>query len=211
VDGWVAFVHVEVGHMVALGAPVAHVVNDAAMQIDLGMSQDQVSGIRSGSSAEVRVRAVPGRAFKGKVEYAGPRADDMTKTYPVRVVLPNRSRELKSGMVAEVTVTTASFDDVVAIERDWVMERYGEPAVYVAVDSVAVMRKLELGRVIGDRVVVRSGLEPGDMLITLGLENLSENVRIDVKGGPGAPSAVTDVADTSADTDEEPTSGGDDR
>ncbi len=182
IDGTVAFVHAEQGHLVTVGTPVAHVVNDAVVKIELGLSEDQVSDVRPRRPAEVRVRAHPGESFAGRVEYVGRRADDMTRTYPVRVVVENSSRRLRSGMVAEVTISAKEFKDVIVIERDWVIERYGEPAVFVAADSLAVVRRLTLGKVVGDRVVVRSGLDEGDLMVTFGHDRLTEGAAIDIKG-----------------------------
>ncbi len=184
IDGQVAFVHVEKGELVGAGTPVAQVVNDRFVEIEVGLNEDQVVDVRSGQRAEIRVRALPGEIFAGKVEYVGPRADDRTKTYPVKVVVPNHKRRLRAGMVAGVTVATREFRDATVIERDWVVDRYGEPAVFVAADSTAVVRKITLGRVIGDRVVVTSGLEPGDLVVSVGHEQLTENTRIEIKNQP---------------------------
>ncbi len=185
IDGTVAFVYAEEGQFIAVGTPVAHVVNDDVVEIELGLSEDQVPDIRPRQAATVRVRALPGEMFGGKVEYVGRRADDMTKTYPVRVVLRNPGHRLRAGMVAEVTIDAKEFSDVVVIERDWVVERYGEPAVYVASGSLAVLKRLTLGKVIGNRVIVTSGLEEGDLMVTFGHDRLTEGTALEIKGAPG--------------------------
>lgn len=192
VDGWVAFVHAEKGHLIAAGTPVAHVVNDATMQLDLGLGENQVTGVRVGDRVTVRVRALPGRTFRGSVEYVGRRADDSSRTYPVRVKITNPDRVLRSGMVAEAVVITGRYDGAIAVERDWVIDRFGEPAVYVAEDSVAVVRQVALGEPIGDRVVVRSGLREGELLISVGLDLLSDGARIEIKNGLEPPSQPED-------------------
>ncbi len=181
IAGYVAFVHAEEGHFVAVGTPVARVVNDSRVQIEIGLNEDRVVDVRKGQPAEIRVRARPGQVFEGRVEYVGPRADDMTKTYPVRILLSNPGRKLRAGMVAEVTIAADELTNVIVIERDWVVDRYGEPAVFVAGDSLAQLSKVTLGRVIGDRVVVLSGLSEGDRVVTLGYDQLTDGARIDVK------------------------------
>jgi membrane fusion protein (multidrug efflux system) len=184
IAGVVAFVQAEVGHLIPIGAPVARVVNDSQVEVEFGLNEDQIVNVGPGRPAEIRVRAYPGLVFEGRVEYVGPRADDMTKTYPVRVLLANHDSKLRSGMVAEITVATAEMKDVIVIERDWVVDRYGEPVVFVAADSLAHIRKIALGSVVGDRVVVTSGLETGDLLVTLGYDQLSDGARIDIRSLP---------------------------
>ncbi|MBN2565427.1 MAG: efflux RND transporter periplasmic adaptor subunit [Candidatus Eisenbacteria bacterium] len=187
VGGWVAFVYAEEGHLVAAGTPVAHVINDSTMKLDLGLGEDQITGVRMGDPVAVRVRALPGKTFRGRVEYVGRRSEDVNRTYPIRVRLENGSRELRSGMVAEAIVTTGRFPDALVVERDWVVQRFGEPAVFVAADSLAVVRRVTLGKAVGDRVVVTSGLSEGDLLITAGLDLLSDQAEIELKNGPGHP------------------------
>jgi multidrug efflux pump subunit AcrA (membrane-fusion protein) len=187
------------GALAALGAAQRQLDNasvkapvDATMKLDLGLSEDQITGVHEGDPVSIQVRALPGRTFQGTVEYVGRRSEDVNRTYPVRVRLLNPGRELRSGMVAEATVTAGRFPDAVVVERDWVVDRFGEPAVYVAADSLAEVRRITLGKALGDRVVVTSGLSEGDLLITVGLDLLSDQARIDIKSGPAEAPAAED-------------------
>ncbi len=181
VSGRVAFVHVVEGQLVSAGVPVAHVVNDERLELDFGVSEDNVVEMRPGQKATVTAGALPGEEFPGRVEYVGPRADDMTKTYPVRVTFANRGRRLRSGMIAEATVVARELRDAILIEQDWLVTRFGEPAVFVAADSIAVLRKVELGETIGGEVVIRSGLEIGDKLISVGTTRVSDGAPVAIK------------------------------
>jgi multidrug efflux pump subunit AcrA (membrane-fusion protein) len=180
------------------------------MKLDLGLSEDQVTGVRVGDHVVVRVRAIPGETFSGSVEYVGRRADDLSRTYPVRVAVHNPGRVLRSGMVAEATVTTGRFTDAVIVERDWIIDRFGEPAVYVAADSVAVLRRVKLGRPISGSVVVTEGLNAGAALITVGLDLLSDGAPIEIKNGFTGSRGATDDA-TSGDAESPAMQAEDDR
>jgi len=190
VDGLVAFVFAEVGQLVAVGTPVAHVVNDAILEIDVGLGEDRVVHVRPGQAATVQVRALPEEVFEGRVEYVGPRSDDATRTYPVRVLMRNRDGLLRSGMVGEVEIAADLLEDVIVVDRDWVVDRYGEPALLVASDSRAEIRKVKLGRIVGDRVLVLSGLEPGDLVVTLGYDQVTDGALLEL----AAESDTTEVS-----------------
>ncbi|MCD4690432.1 efflux RND transporter periplasmic adaptor subunit, partial [bacterium] len=181
ISGRVAFIYVEEGQLVALGTPAAHVINDDWLEVDFGIGEDRVVDVRSGLKASIEVSSLPGEAFSGRVEFVGPRADDRTRTYPVRVALRNRGGRLRAGMVAEVTIAARELVDVILIERDWIIDRYGEPALFVAADSVAVSRKVELGVVIGGEVVVRAGLESGERIVSVGYTQVTDGASIDIK------------------------------
>ena len=182
ISGVVAFVYVDPGFLVAVGSPVAQVIDDSVVRIDIGLSQDQVADVRAGESADVRVRALPGRVFHGRIEYVGRRADDRTRTYPARVIVRNEDGALRGGMAAEVTVAAHEFSDVILIDRDWVIERFGEPAVFVVPDTIAVLRKVTLGQVVGDRVIVAQGLAPGERVVSVGSEQLTDGAPVEVAG-----------------------------
>jgi len=181
VSGRVAFIHAEEGQLIAMGVPVAHVVDDDVLEVDFGVSEDRVVELRAGLKATLIVRPYPGTEFTGRVDYVGRRADDMTKTYPVRVTLRNRGGKLRSGMVAEVTVSARELDDAIVIERDWIIDRYGEPAVFVVADSLAALRSITLGPVLGGQVVVETGLAAGDKIISVGYTQLSDGALIEIK------------------------------
>ncbi len=183
VSGRVAFIYAEEGQLVAMGTPVAHVINDDFLEVDFGVSEGRVVELRAGLKASLTVRPYPGEIFAGRVDYVGRRADDMTKTYPVRVTFENRGGRLRSGMVAEVTVSARELNDAIVIERDWIIDRYGEPAVFVAVDSLATLRRVTLGAVLGGQVVVESGLAAGDRIISVGYTQVSDGASIEIKSG----------------------------
>ncbi|MBD3368294.1 MAG: efflux RND transporter periplasmic adaptor subunit [Candidatus Eisenbacteria bacterium] len=194
IDGTVAFVQAEVGHLINVGSPVAHVVNTEVLEIEIGLTEEQAVAVRPGRTAAVTVRSLPGREFRGRIEYVGPRARDRSKTFPAGVVLRNPDGSLRAGMVAEVTIATETFRDAVVIVRDWVVDRYGEPAVFVVADSLAELRRVRLGDVLGDRVVVEEGLVPGDLLVVLGYDQLSENVPVSIRNDPEGGRAIAPAA-----------------
>jgi membrane fusion protein (multidrug efflux system) len=69
------------------------------------------------------------------------------------------------------------------------VEQLGEYFVYVVDNSKALQRKVILGTRINDKIVVKSGLQQGDSLVTDGVQKLRDSVAVRV-GPPKAPPAA---------------------
>lgn len=63
--------------------------------------------LRTGQQAVVRLEAIPGELFEGKVDYIGGRLDPKTRTVEVRVVLPNPGCRFRAGMFCLVSITSS--------------------------------------------------------------------------------------------------------
>jgi RND family efflux transporter MFP subunit len=109
----------------------------------------------------------------GSVRYVSPQADATTRTYEVRISLPNAPVEMRMG----ATVTgSVSLDrsDLVELPGSALFEQDGKPAVWV-VDSKAgtvSLKPVSVGRFTGDRIVLSGGLDKGDVVVTAGVQKL---------------------------------------
>ena len=69
------------------------------------------------------------------------------------------------------------------------VEQLGEFFVYLASGDRAIQRKVSMGQKIGDKIVIRSGLQEGDKVVTEGVQKLRDSSAIRV-GPPKAPAAT---------------------
>ncbi len=70
--------------------------------------EQDLSFIRSGQSAKVRINAYPDKNFGAKVTYVYPTLNPQTRTVPVRLELPNPGGLLKPAMYASVEISASS-------------------------------------------------------------------------------------------------------
>jgi HlyD family secretion protein len=87
------------------GQMVIQVVDLSELRIEVNISDTDVARIREGQKAEVRVDAVAGKVFTGKVTYIAPTATitGTVRTYAVRIVL-DAQEGLRAGMSARVSI-----------------------------------------------------------------------------------------------------------
>ena len=182
--------YVEVGELVAPGTRVARVVATAQVKITGGVPERYALDVRRGDSATVTLDVLPSRTFFGKIRFVGASVDPDNRTVPVELVLENPGGVLKPQMVANVLVARARLQDVIVVPQELVQRTENGYQVFVAGDRdgrpVAVARPVELGPSHENRVVIRSGLNDGDALITTGYRMVDDGslVRV-VEGGEG--------------------------
>jgi HlyD family secretion protein len=87
------------------------------MQVDSNVSESDIGNVATGQPATFRVDAYPERDFAGVVKQVrnAPINVQNVITYDVVVAFDNPKLELRPGMTATITITTARADDVLRI------------------------------------------------------------------------------------------------
>ena len=92
VDGVITAIDAEVGQVVQAGTPVVRVARTAEKDVVIGIPEDKVAGLRQAAEVTVRLWADAGQTIPGKIREIAPMADAATRTYTVKVALPERRR-----------------------------------------------------------------------------------------------------------------------
>jgi len=121
----------------------------------------------------------------GKILAIDRGVNDQTGTITVRVQFPNTNDELKDGMSCVLRVLNSQSGERLIIPYKAITEQMGEFFVFVSEDTIARQHKVKLGPRVGADVVVLSGIQAGDKVITDGLQRLRDKGKI-VLGNPNA-------------------------
>jgi membrane fusion protein (multidrug efflux system) len=167
-DGKVALEEVEIGKMVTPGENLLTLVDITKVKILVTISELDIAKLSVGSVVAVVIDSLPERHFPGKVETVGLKADDVTRTFPMEIVVLSEEENLLSGMVARVTITSKEPKEVIIIPKRAVRTVKGIMAAYVMNQGKVEQRRLYLGKEIGEQVIVEKGLVEGDTLIVSG-------------------------------------------
>ncbi|MDX1509663.1 MAG: efflux RND transporter periplasmic adaptor subunit, partial [Woeseiaceae bacterium] len=118
------------------------------------------------------------RVFKGRVTSVDTRLDPVSRSVQVRAILPNPDGDLKPGMFMTVDLQRDRGEVLVAPEQSIVPEGTAQ-YVFVVNDGIAEKRAVTLGRRIPGRVVITSGLEVGEEIITEGTGKVSDGAAVE--------------------------------
>jgi RND family efflux transporter MFP subunit len=164
-SGTIALRAVEAGHFVTPGQCLLTLVDLSGVTIVINVAERDIPKIVPASPASVSIDSLPGETFAGTIHTIARKADETSRSFPVEVWVDNSDRRILPGMIARVNVTSARPEPQLTIPNSAVASVHGETIVRVVIDGEPVMRAVDLGAVLGERVIVRSGLEEGQQVV----------------------------------------------
>lgn len=100
--------------------------------------------------------------------------DPQTGTLTVRISFENKDHLLRPGMNLTLNVKEGKGSNAMLIPARSVTEVMGELFVFVVNGNKAHQKKINQGKIIQDKLVVKSGLEEGDEVVVEGMARLKE-------------------------------------
>ncbi len=164
----------------AMGTPIAMIVNMDKVKVVIYITEKYLPRVNKGQGAEITVDAYPDKLFKGTVTTFRPVVDLMSRTTKAEITIPNPGHLLRPGMFARVNLVVAEKQGVVIVPIDAVLESQKENFVFVENGGKAEKRIVETGIREGERVEIKEGLEPGERLVVVGQEMLSDGMAVRV-------------------------------
>ena len=156
------------------------------MQIDklkaiVALSEQYYPQVYKGMKVAVMADVYPDKVFEGEVNIVYPAINANTHTFNVEVLVPNGKEILRPGMFARTEFNMGNrsslvVPDVAVQKQMGVNDRY----VYVIKDGVAERKVVSLGRQVGDKVEVLSGLSEGDEVAITSLSKLKDGAQVEV-------------------------------
>lgn len=131
-----------------------------------------------GQVVRFQVAALPGKDFQGRVDFVDPQVQLPGRTITVKALVANPARQLQAGMFIEARLATEVRPNAVVIPEDAVTLVQSGAYVWVVTDDKASRRQVDLGVRTPGFVEVRSGVEPGDLVVVGGLERLIDGAAV---------------------------------
>lgn len=183
IDGVVTARNYDKGDMYSMAQPIFVVQQIQPVKMLVNVSESLFSQVHEGMDFDVDVDSYPGETFQGKVNLLYPTVNAATHTFPVEVVCQNTDQRLRPGMFARVTATFGTNHHVVIPDVAVVKQMgSGEHFVYVLQpDNTVKYTLVELGKRLGNRYEIVSGINEGDRIVTEGQVRLKDGVSVTVK------------------------------
>ncbi|WP_246725495.1 efflux RND transporter periplasmic adaptor subunit [Beijerinckia sp. L45] len=155
------------GMKAAAGATLFRIADISTVWVLADVPEHAIGGVRVGQAANVRVRALPNRAFSGRIALIYPQLNNATRSTRVRIELPNPDHVLLADMYADVEIATGTPTPVIAVPDDAVIDTGARQTVILdRGDGRLEPRGVKVG-VRGDGYVeVKDGVAVGDAVVT---------------------------------------------
>ena len=176
ISGRVIKKNIEPGEFVNVGTSLGTILDVSRLKVQVMISESDVYKLKEGQHVQVKTDIYPDKKIDGVISYIAPLGDD-SHNYPVEIVIQNSS-QLKAGTFVSVSFLQKTSQQALLIPRSSLVESIRNPYVYVMENNVAKQRKIGVGREMGDKIEVLSGLKAGETVITTGQINLSEGATV---------------------------------
>ena len=168
--GTITSVDAKAGKIVSPNTPEISMISAGAFQIESYVPEVNISLIRTGNQAAVTLDAYGADTlFDARVVSIDPASTvrDGVSTYRIVLEFSKADSRVKSGMTANVSITTETKPSVLSVPQGLVIRRDGSMFVRVVVDKEIQERAVTLGAVssVGE-VEILSGLRAGDIVVT---------------------------------------------
>lgn len=179
---------IEVGQLVSTGTPAFVLADVSSVKAAFGVPDLALQNFKLGDTLTMTTDAVPGTEFTGHISRISPAADQSSRVFDVEVTIPNQEGLLKPGMIASLSVIESGASAEVPVVPLTAVTRSkidaSGYAVLVVEDEggkqLARYRNVELGESYGNSVVVKSGVKPGEIVVTTGVTQVADGEEVRV-------------------------------
>ena len=196
-DGVVSNHLVDVGALVGAGnaTKLATIVQMDPMYVYFTLSESQVLTIKEnnakaglpfrttdlgGIPVEIDLQGEEGYPHRGHMDYASPQVDPSSGTLTVRAVFDNKDGALLPGLFVRVRTPVGHLDKAMLTRNEAIgTSQEGPYVLVVGPDNVVQRKVVKTGDRQGQLRIIESGLEPGDWVVTEGIQRAFPGAKVE--------------------------------
>lgn len=176
---------IEPGVFVSPGSTAFSVADTSQVKFIFGAPDSLIGRMTEGSKLAVHVEALESDV-EGVITRIAPSADAKTHVFDIETTIPNPGGRLKPGFVASISLSAPLRNEpLIALPLTGVVRSQHDPrgfAVFVVTNeagtTIAHLRDVKLGAIIGNEVQVLSGLKRGDHIVSVGTALLVDGAHV---------------------------------
>jgi RND family efflux transporter MFP subunit len=176
------------GSTVSTTAALLTIAAGGSPEIEAMIPEREAGQLRPGLPAEVGLEAFPGEIFQAEVSHVSPVVDPASRTKIITLRFLREDPRINPGMFARIKLKTRTYENVVSVPQDAVVENRGVSAVFVLADSAGegsgrvALREVSAGVTVDGETEIKSGLSAGDKVVVQGQQFLTGGAAVRVLG-----------------------------
>ena len=199
-DGIVTNHQADIGALVGVSGPtsLATIVQTDPLYVYFTASEPQVLAIRrnraeaghpinsanlssiSSIPVEIGLQNEVGYPHKGHLDYVSPQLNTATGTLTARALFDNKDQALLPGLFVRVRIPIAHQDNALLTRDDAIgMSQEGSYVLVVGADNVVQRKIVKTGERQGQLRIIESGLDPGDWVVTEGVQRAFPGAKVE--------------------------------
>ncbi len=176
--GVISSVQAEAGQVVAAGQKVMTLVQSGEMEVEIFVPENRLADVTAGAQVQVSFWS-SSAGTTGFVREISPMADETTRTYRVRVSLPEPPAGIELGMTASAAVggKNGALEGSVSLPLSAIYQTGDVPHVWVVEDDKVHLQEVKVTYQKENTALVR-GVKPGTLVVTAGVHKLREGQEV---------------------------------
>ncbi|URK89319.1 efflux RND transporter periplasmic adaptor subunit (plasmid) [Rhizobium sp. RCAM05350] len=192
-NGIVTTINADIGQVVGSGTPVVSVAVDGEKEVLVAIPETDIGQFKPGKVVTVGFWSDAALMLQGKVREVAGSAEPQSRTFAVRISLPNDQNVLL-GMTAGILAAAADTQKLVSIPLS-ALAKKGDQSIVWTVDRAAETvhsRPVKVADFTGDGVRISEGLKPGDVVVAAGTQFMTEGLKVKVGSDAAQQSAAAE-------------------
>jgi multidrug efflux pump subunit AcrA (membrane-fusion protein) len=179
INGIVTSKQTDVGYLATPGSPLLTIEDNSRYQLAVAVEESRLGTIHLGEQAQLQIEALGNAELTGSVEEIVPASDPNSRSYIVKVGVPNLAGvQLRSGVYGKARFISGQ-RQALAIPKTAISQRGQLTGVFVVDQSgLARLRLIKTGRAFGDNVEILSGLNAGEQIVIEGPATIQDGTRV---------------------------------
>ncbi len=190
ISGVVNVLPAKKGLYLAVGDPVATVLDIDRVKISVGIPETDVDAVRKIDKFEIVIEALQNKKVIGEKHFLAVAPESQAQVYKLELEVANESDDILPGMFARVEIIKQEFPEALAIPLYAVISRDNKHYVYTEEDNLAKITEVKLGILDGWQIQVTEGLSPGQRVVVVGQRSVDSDQRLNVVKKVTSPSEI---------------------
>ena len=179
-DGIIGLKEISVGSNVTTQSTITSLQKIDPIKVEFSIPERYRASVARGQTVRFRVEGGENEN-EGEIYAIQPRVDRETRTLRMRAIASNPDLRIFPGGYARVEVDLQELEDALLIPSEALVPEITGYHVFLLSDGYVSERAVEIGTRTDRSVVIREGLAPGDTVITTGLLQIREGMRVNVQ------------------------------
>jgi RND family efflux transporter MFP subunit len=168
---------VDLGATVFPAQPLMTIEDEGSYLLELAIPESLAARVKTGSPVQVALDTL-GSSFPATIAEIVPTVDPVSRTFTAKINLGQKS--LKSGMFGRGTINLGTSINGITLPKRSIVEHGAMTSVWVLdKDNSVRMRIIKIGKIVGERTEILSGLSEGERVVVSGVEKVSEGNKVE--------------------------------
>lgn len=190
-NGVLGVQRVHLGQFVKQGEPLVTLTDLKTLYLNFTLPEQDHALVKPGLAVKFSVDAAPGREFNAKIVAVEPQIGADSRAIKIQALLDNSQLLLTPGMFARAALQLEPEKNVLLIPATAIDFSIHGDSVFILEKRksargevlTAVRTLVKIDGQIGDKVIVRSGLKSGDLVVTAGQIKLQDGAPVEIAQG----------------------------